>query len=705
MPMTSRSLVHVVGMLLCSAHVLSCKCLADDSPPEAVRASPYSREDVLAPDHVWRVLQQPNTKGLLHGLPQRLFRALAPSIRKTPTWTGVENGGILKLKIEVDGNTSSEIFVGLFSDPRWYVAEPVQVRQFDGPGEYTLQNLPPGRFWVGAMAGLRREENGAKLNPAAIGIHATWPEPVEIKRGDTAEAHVKLFADLIWSNAMPWDDESGHTGRWERMNPVTLATVRVLDADNDPIPYCRVVFVERDEEVTRGFQNVATDQLGFAYCDRINGTFSLIVQPHEIVPELRASRYHAWKMGKLHSTETRPLIEVKFDSFPEGAGRIVGRVRDQNDRPVREFHLQITTQVGERRDWSEAHSYGILIPVVDPEGRFEVEHLAPGAYSISAFPFDLDSHVLKWDAATFSVPDMPQEAVKVDVELEARELRYGRAVYEDGTPVYPGAWSAVFATDPVTGVRDARSGRIQRDGTFRVALSSSELEKLDENLDGTITVRCREHAPAPVTARFDQLSADADRPFEVVFPNPEEQKAREATGDRRAANGSNGVLTGTPLAADLKLLDTTGMVHRLSDYRGQPVVLNAFATWCGPCHSQTPELVKLHERLQESGLIVLMISRGEEPEPVEEFVQKDLIPFPVLVDPEESLKELVDQDGRAVFPKNEDGGISLPTTVVLDRDHRAVYSMVGFNKEKLPELVSAVERVTRPVARNSPTME
>ena len=50
---------------------------------------------------------------------------------------------------------------------------------------------------------------------------------------------------------------------------------------------------------------------------------------------------------------------------------------------------------------------------------------------------------------------------------------------------------------------------------------------------------------------------------------------------------------------DFSLPDAAGQEHRLSDYRGKWVVINFWATWCGPCMVEIPELVRFHERHQD----------------------------------------------------------------------------------------------------------
>ena len=107
-----------------------------------------------------------------------------------------------------------------------------------------------------------------------------------------------------------------------------------------------------------------------------------------------------------------------------------------------------------------------------------------------------------------------------------------------------------------------------------------------------------------------------------------------------------------------------GGVWRIVDRRGQVVLINYWATWCGPCQVETPGLVSLARRLGPNGLAVVGVSMDEgDRKKVRDFVERFQIPYPVVF-PEE-----MSQLGT--------GMVGLPTTILVDREGRVAKTYIG----------------------------
>lgn len=86
------------------------------------------------------------------------------------------------------------------------------------------------------------------------------------------------------------------------------------------------------------------------------------------------------------------------------------------------------------------------------------------------------------------------------------------------------------------------------------------------------------------------------------------------------------------VAPEFTLLDVNGKPTGLSDFRGKTVVMNFWATWCPPCRKEFPELVKLHDRNVDRGLVVLGVDLQESPDIVRNFLNEFGANYPVVID-------------------------------------------------------------------------
>ena len=86
------------------------------------------------------------------------------------------------------------------------------------------------------------------------------------------------------------------------------------------------------------------------------------------------------------------------------------------------------------------------------------------------------------------------------------------------------------------------------------------------------------------------------------------------------------------LAPDFTLTSLDGSAVRLSDLRGKPVLINFWATWCGPCRAEMPHIQAAFETHSDDGLIVLGVNQMESLPSVASFVQEFGLTFPIPLD-------------------------------------------------------------------------
>lgn len=118
-------------------------------------------------------------------------------------------------------------------------------------------------------------------------------------------------------------------------------------------------------------------------------------------------------------------------------------------------------------------------------------------------------------------------------------------------------------------------------------------------------------------------------------------------------------------APDFELKDANGRTVRLSDYRGKVVLLNFWATWCGPCTVEIPWFVEFERRYKDQGFAVLGVSMDEDGwEVVRPFMSRLRINYRVLM-------------GNGEVARLYGGVDSLPTTFLIDREGKIVKVHVG----------------------------
>lgn len=95
-------------------------------------------------------------------------------------------------------------------------------------------------------------------------------------------------------------------------------------------------------------------------------------------------------------------------------------------------------------------------------------------------------------------------------------------------------------------------------------------------------------------------------------------------------------------APDFQLINLDGATVKLSDYRGQGVFLNFWATYCPPCKKEMPFMQNQYERFKEKGVTILAVDVAEPQPVVEDFAVKYGLTFPVLLDLNQETMNLYD---------------------------------------------------------------
>lgn len=166
-------------------------------------------------------------------------------------------------------------------------------------------------------------------------------------------------------------------------------------------------------------------------------------------------------------------------------------------------------------------------------------------------------------------------------------------------------------------------------------------------------------------AQPQKAVAKSPSPAKTAKEEPADLSARTDVGDPMPAYSAK-YLDGKPLT--------------LAEEKGSVVFLNVWATWCGPCRFETPELQSLQTQYAAKGLKVIGVSVDEgDTEAVKTFVAEQKITYSIALDPEGRIANLVQTT-------------VLPTSLLIDRTGKIVWRQIGAVMPNDAKLKAAVEK-------------
>ena len=132
-----------------------------------------------------------------------------------------------------------------------------------------------------------------------------------------------------------------------------------------------------------------------------------------------------------------------------------------------------------------------------------------------------------------------------------------------------------------------------------------------------------------------------------------------------AASAASQAVEVTGAAPDFTLKSTDGENLKLGELRGQVVLVNFWASWCGPCRQEMPLLDQIYSQYKALGFTVLGVNVDEDVAQANMLLKKVQVSFPVVYDTANKVSELYQVSG-------------MPTTVIIDRDGNMRYRHEGY---------------------------
>jgi peroxiredoxin len=135
-------------------------------------------------------------------------------------------------------------------------------------------------------------------------------------------------------------------------------------------------------------------------------------------------------------------------------------------------------------------------------------------------------------------------------------------------------------------------------------------------------------------------------------------------------------------APDFTLKSLQGKNLRLHEYRGRVVLLNFWASWCGPCRQEMPLLDQIHKRYKDAGFAVVSVNVEGDPLPARALAQETGVSFPVLIDSGQKVSELYELE-------------AMPSSVLIDRDGVVRYIHRGYQPGDEAQYLKVVKQLIK----------
>jgi len=211
---------------------------------------------------------------------------------------------------------------------------------------------------------------------------------------------------------------------------------------------------------------------------------------------------------------------------------------------------------------------------------------------------------------------------------------------------------------------------------------TAENEALAQNQTGSAIGQTEAQTGTAPVAGTPVETAPVETPAETV-PSPRNDYAEAEARSALAAPSSTKPAVDTSqlkMAPEWALYDLDGNVVRSSDLEGKVVLVDFWATWCGPCKRSIPHLIKLHEEYGKQGVVVLGVSldRADPQRVVRPFVAQNRINYQILM-------------GNMKIQQDFGGVRGIPTAFIISQDGKIYRKLVGLRpKEHYEEPIKAL---------------
>ncbi|MBN2589971.1 MAG: M56 family metallopeptidase, partial [Sedimentisphaerales bacterium] len=302
---------------------------------------------------------------------------------------------------------------------------------------------------------------------------------------------------------------------------------RVLGPDGKPYANADVQIRQVREPGNNGgiaAPNIKTDQFGnYLYAD-ISWPYTMGVLNDEKFEDGRGYRGNYVK--KKETFEGTQQVDFQLGNFPEGTANLAGEVKDQNNKPITEFIVQLNNKIKIEEKPGQSYSdFGITQIFYTTDGKFEFKNLPDGEYTVSLNSLQTNG---QYEFPIFQETVLEKnKTTTVKYDIIKKQAYYGRVLFDDGTPAYfdPPPWPIASVTINVPSQIGGNRISVDKNGYFKAFLKDDQYESIKNGefkMDISVPSLESERLFYSTRVSFppDKLSTDKSRAGSIEIPKP-----------------------------------------------------------------------------------------------------------------------------------------------------------------------------------------